>query len=103
MSTVQDSALLKATAQPATSPPPHRGRAGRRVFGIGALVVIALGGSLVATTLPRLHHERELETAAARAADSPPVVVTVIARRAPATSELTLPGNAQAFRVAALY
>jgi RND family efflux transporter MFP subunit len=103
MNTVQDSDVLKATAQPAAPALPGRTRAGRWVFGIGALVVIALGGSLVATTLPRLHHESDLETAAAQAAGSPPVVATTVARRAPPTSELTLPGNAQAFRAAALY
>ena len=60
-------------------------------------------GSLVAATLPRLRHEKELDAAAARAADSPPAVAVATARRAPATSELTLPGNAQPFREAALY
>jgi RND family efflux transporter MFP subunit len=58
---------------------------------------------LVAATLPRLRHERELEAEAARAAASPPRVTVATARRAPATSELTLPGNALAFREAGLY
>jgi RND family efflux transporter MFP subunit len=67
------------------------------------LVVVSLAGSLVAATLPRLRHEKELDAAAARVADSPPVVTVASARRAPSTSELTLPGNAQAYRGAALY
>jgi RND family efflux transporter MFP subunit len=79
-----------------------RGRPGRWALGIGSLAALALSGSLVATTLPRLRHERELEAAAARAG-SPPVVSVATARRAPATSEITLPGNAQPFRQAALY
>jgi RND family efflux transporter MFP subunit len=83
------------------------GKSSRRFrFGLvggGLLAVVALAGSLVAATLPRLRHEQELDAAAARAADSPPSVSVAAARRAPATSELTLPGNALAFREAALY
>ena len=59
--------------------------------------------ALVATTLPRLQHEKELNTVAAQAASSPPRVSVVTAHRAPATSTHVLPGNAQAFREAALF
>lgn len=76
---------------------------GHWMLGIGALAAVALAGSLVATTVPRLRHEKELEAAAARAADSPPRVSVATARRAPATSELTLPGNALPYRDASLY
>jgi RND family efflux transporter MFP subunit len=79
------------------------GRSGHWVLGVGSLAAVALAGSLVAATLPRLRHEQELDATAARAAGSPPLVAVATARRAPATSELTLPGNAQAFREAALY
>jgi RND family efflux transporter MFP subunit len=97
------------TAEPAPAPNASgskrkgHGRSGHWAFGIGALTAVALAGSLLAATLPRLRHEKELEAAAARAATSPPLVSVVTARRAPYTSELTLPGNAQAFREAALY
>jgi RND family efflux transporter MFP subunit len=73
------------------------------VLGIVSLSAMAIAGSLVAVTLPRLRHAQELDAAAARAAGSPPRVPVATARRAPPTSELTLPGNAQAFREAALY
>jgi RND family efflux transporter MFP subunit len=79
------------------------GRSGRWVLGVGSLAAVALAGSLVAATLPRLRQQQELGAAAARAAGGPPLVSVATARRAPPTSELTLPGNAQAFREAALY
>ena len=84
-----------------------KGRLGSRsehwMLGGGVLVIIVLIGSLVAATLPRLRHERELDAAAAQASSSPPIVSVVTARRAPGTSEQNLPGNALAFREAALY
>jgi len=82
---------------------PFRGRSGHWVLGGGALVADALAGSLVAAALPRLRHEQELDTTAARSAADPPTVAVATARRAPATSEQNLPGNALAFREAALY
>jgi RND family efflux transporter MFP subunit len=95
-------------APPLPSPAPESkgtagGRSGHWVLGVGSLAAVALAGSLAAVTLPRLRHEQELDVTAARAAESPPLVPVATARRAPATSELTLPGNAQAFREAALY
>jgi RND family efflux transporter MFP subunit len=78
-------------------------RSGNWLLGIGCLVAFAFAGSLVATTVPRLRHAKELDAAAARAAVSPPGVSVATARLAPATSEVTLPGNALAFREAALY
>ena len=44
-----------------------------------------------------------MNTAVAQVASSPPRVSVVTARRAPATSQHVLPGNAQAFREAALF
>ena len=104
--TQQPSLGQAAPEAPGTAAPEAKVQAGRRsghwVLGGGTLAAVALAGSLVAATLPRLRHEQELD-AAARAAGSPPLVSVATARRAPATSELTLPGNAQAFREAALY
>jgi RND family efflux transporter MFP subunit len=80
----------------------HR-RAGYWTFGGVALLGTALVGSLVLATLPRLQHDKDLESAAAQVANSPPLVSVATARRAPAASERTLPGNAQAYREAALY
>jgi RND family efflux transporter MFP subunit len=73
------------------------------LLGIGALAAVALAVLFVGVTLPRLRHEKELQAAAARAADSPPRVSVATARRAPPTSELTLPGNALPYRDANLY
>jgi RND family efflux transporter MFP subunit len=94
---------LQATAHAVAPSPSHPARRGRWVLGIGGLITVVLAGSLVAATLPRLRHQKELDAAAARAADSPPRVSLATARRAPPTSELTLPGNAQAYRGASLY
>jgi RND family efflux transporter MFP subunit len=80
-----------------------RRRVGHWTLGGTALLATALLGSLVAATLPRLAHDKELEVAASQVAANPPVVSVATASRAPATMERTLPGNAQAFREAALY
>jgi RND family efflux transporter MFP subunit len=87
--------------QPSVEKPVRRPHYG--LLGVGALAVVALAGSLAVTTVPRLRHEKELGEAAARAADAPPRVSVAAARRAPATSELTLPGNALPYRDASLY
>jgi RND family efflux transporter MFP subunit len=79
------------------------GRPAHRVLGIGSLAAVVLAGSLVAAALPRLWHAKELATAAGRVADRSLLVRVAIARRAAATCELTLPGNAQAFREVAIY
>jgi RND family efflux transporter MFP subunit len=78
-------------------------RLGHRVMAVAALVAVILAGSLVATTLPRLHQQQELAAAAAQSANEPPRVAVGTARLAPATSELNLPGNALPFRESALY
>ncbi len=72
-------------------------------IGGAALIVAALVAALVMATLPRLNREKELDAAAAQTAASPPLVSVATARRAPANMEKTLPGNATAFREAALY
>jgi RND family efflux transporter MFP subunit len=74
-----------------------------RVIVIVGLVALILVGSLVAATLPRLRHRQELDAAATRNAEALPRVSVATARRAPETSELVLPGNAQGFRDASLY
>jgi RND family efflux transporter MFP subunit len=86
--------------KPAEGKPSPRWRVG---LVIAALVVTVLVGALIAATLPRLDNQKKLDAAAAQAASSPPLVSVATARRAPATMERTLPGNAQAFREAALF
>jgi RND family efflux transporter MFP subunit len=78
-------------------------RPGYWVLGLGSLVALGLLGGLATATVSRLRHEQDLTTAAARVADRPPRVTVTTARRASESSELTLPGNAFAFREAALF
>jgi RND family efflux transporter MFP subunit len=80
-----------------------RRRSGRLALVVGALAAVALAGALIAATLPRLRQERALRAAADALAEAPPRVSVAPARRAPPTYKLTLPGNAQPFRGAALY
>ena len=105
---VQSAREMSGSAADSLSPPQPRkpnGRsaAGRWVLLFGIVVALTCVAGLVAATLPRLRQEKQLNTAAAQAANSPPRVLVVTTRRAPATSEHVLPGNAQAFREAALY
>jgi RND family efflux transporter MFP subunit len=74
-----------------------------RFLALGGVVAVALAGSLVAATLPRLRHQKELNEAATQKAEALPVVSVATAKRAPDTSELVLPGNAQGFRDSSLY
>ena len=83
--------------------PNGKSAAGRWVLVGGILIALTLAAALFAATLPRVRNEKQLNTAAAQTAKTPPRVSVVTARRAPATSEHVLPGNAQAFREAALY
>ncbi|HEV3259763.1 MAG TPA: efflux RND transporter periplasmic adaptor subunit, partial [Gemmataceae bacterium] len=104
----QPASEISGSASPSPAPPklqePKRTAAsGRWLLVAGILVAMTFAGALVAATLPRLQHEKELNTAAAAVASSPPRVSVVTARPAPATSQHVLPGNAQAFREAALY
>lgn len=74
-----------------------------RIFALVVLVVVVLGGALVAATLPRLRHKKELDESATRLADALTRVTVATAHRAPEHSELVLPGDAQGFRDASLY
>jgi RND family efflux transporter MFP subunit len=72
-------------------------------LGIVGLVLAALVASLVLVALKRVAHVRELNAAAAELSSALPRVTVATARRAPPTSELTLPGNAQPIRGTGLY
>ncbi len=96
----EESGVAALPSKPREQP---RGWSGHWVLGGGAMTVVLLAGALIAATVPRLRHDKELDAAAARSASSPPIVSVAIARRAPVDSELTLPGNALPFREAALY
>jgi RND family efflux transporter MFP subunit len=70
---------------------------------IAAGAVLALAGALVAGTLPRWRQTAEVDAAAAAAAHSRPRVPVVVARRAPADLQRTLPGNSLPLLEAGLY
>jgi RND family efflux transporter MFP subunit len=74
-----------------------------RVVIFVGLGIAIFAGAIIAATLPRLRHQKELDAAASRIASALPRVSVANARLSPATSELTLPGNAQGFRDASLY
>ncbi len=61
------------------------------------MLVAVLVGLGVAGTLPRLRRERELNSAAAEAADTPPAVSVVVARPAPGDTDRLLPGSSLPF------
>jgi len=85
------------------SHPEVRGFSGFAVWALVLLVGVALIGSFIVVTMQRIEHTRELNAAAERAATALPRVSVVTARKAPPTNELTLPGNAQPYRGAAIY
>jgi RND family efflux transporter MFP subunit len=58
---------------------------------------------LFATVVPRWKEQKELEEAARSMASKPLTVAVAVARKAPLSSERTLPGNALPYREAALY
>jgi RND family efflux transporter MFP subunit len=74
-----------------------------RVFAVVGVVVLILGGALIAATIPRIRQHIALGEASGRVADELPRVTVATARRAPETSELVLPGDAQGFRDSSLY
>jgi RND family efflux transporter MFP subunit len=101
----QQRSVERPAAVPSANAPSEkvRGGSGYATLGIVGLVAAALIASLVVVAFQRQQHERELNAAAARVATALPRVTVATARWAPPTSELTLPGDAQPIRGAALY
>ncbi len=73
--------------------PKGRPRFGWWTLAIGALLVVGMGVLYVTGTLPRLWHDKELQSAAAAKAAAPLVVTTAVAHRSPADAQRGLPGN----------
>jgi RND family efflux transporter MFP subunit len=107
-SAVDDAVLDR---RPPNSAVPERGtpegesrrRAGRRVFAIGAFVLVALGAALAAGTLPKLRQQKQFDTAANRAAAQPPRVTVAVAQRMAPSAERVLPGTCLPLMEAALF
>jgi RND family efflux transporter MFP subunit len=76
---------------------------GYATLGLVGLVVVALIAAVVVVALQRRQHVQQLDAAAAELSSALTRVSVATARRAPPTSELTLPGNAQPIRGSALY
>jgi membrane fusion protein, multidrug efflux system len=73
--------------------PKGRPRFAWRILVIGALLVVGLGVLYVTGTLPRLWHDKEIQSAAAAKAAAPLVVTTAVTHRSPAEAQRGLPGN----------
>ena len=60
---------------------------------LGVLLVVGAGVLYVTGTLPRLWHDKDIQSAAAAKAAAPLVVMTAVAHRSPADAQRALPGN----------
>src|SRR5262249_44102012 len=74
-----------------------------RVFGIGALILVALSGTLTLGTLPRWRQREAVNSSAAAAAAALPRVTVAIVRSQEPHAERVLPGNALPLMEAAMY
>ncbi len=90
-----------ASAQP--SPLQRTRPIGRRILLLGMVVAVMLAAAFTLSTVPRLRHERALNTEAAAAASRPPRVVVTAARQTPAEAERVLPGNVLPLLDASIY
>ena len=105
---IEQPSVEKSTSPEKAAAPPAKAEkrsSGWGLWVLGGVILVALGfgAALVAAVVPRWHHTKELDAAAAQTANTPPTVAVAIARRAPETSDLDLPGNALPYREAALY
>src|SRR5262249_7190559 len=89
-------------SRPAESPRDGGGeRRPKRRFKLAILAVIGLlffGALLVVGILPRLNRQKKIMEASQAIKDAIPSVSVIIAERAPAASELELPGNIEAIQ-----
>ncbi|CAG9171675.1 efflux RND transporter periplasmic adaptor subunit [Cupriavidus pampae] len=84
-----------------TQPAAPARRSHRAAFAVGAVAILALiGVALAVGIVPRLREKTVLD--ARTALNAAPVVAVVTPRKAPATTDLTLPGNVQAYEDAAV-
>jgi RND family efflux transporter MFP subunit len=103
-SAIGDSTPTHLPPEQATPPLAHAPKSvGRRVLIAVVLVTAMLVALFAFATIPRIRQSNRLDEAAAAAVDAPPTVSVAKARREPMASERVLPGNAQAYREAALY
>ena len=72
----------------------------KRLVVVGLIVLVGLAG---VGLVPRLQQRREINAASLAVQNSRPVVNLIPAHRAPAETDLLLPGNSQAFQETAIY
>jgi RND family efflux transporter MFP subunit len=75
----------------------------RWVATFGIVFVVGLVGTFAAATSPRIYDKQALAAAAADQSTARPRLTAVTVRRGAADSDRELPGNAQAFLMAAIY
>ncbi len=95
--------LDKSRSSVADAAPTRRGKFGWRMPALGALLAVGAGALFVTGTLPRLWHDKEVQSAAAAKAAAPLVVVTAVAHRSPAEAQRGLPGNCLPMLETSLY
>ncbi len=76
---------------------------GRSLLLIGAVIVLVLAALLVTGIIPHQRQVRAADDAAKAERESLPTVLVAPARRAPAVTELLLPGNITALTEASIY
>jgi len=70
---------------------------------IGVLLAVGVAVLVVVGTLPRLWHDKAIQSVAAAKAAAPLVVMTAVAHRSPADAERGLPGNCLPMLETSLY
>ena len=90
-------------AAPAAAAPKARAGFPWRMLVIGASLAVGVAVLVVVGTLPRLWHDKAIQSAAAAKAADPLVVMTAAAHRSPADAERGLPGNCLPMLETSLY
>ena len=92
-----------AEAAPAAAAPKARAGFPWRMLVIGASLAVGVAVLVVVGTLPRLWHDKAIQSAAAAKAAAPLVVMTAAAHRSPADAQRGLPGNCLPMLETSLY
>lgn len=80
-----------------------RRRGGRRILIAGAVLVLLLGGALIAGIVSHMRREHAADQSASEAANARPRVTVVVARSMSTDAERVLPGNALPLLEAAMF
>jgi RND family efflux transporter MFP subunit len=100
---VTDGRTDPAVAAPAAAAPKGKAKFAWRILVVGAVIAVGVGALYVVGTLPRLWHDKEVQSAAAAKAAAPLVVATAAAHRSPTDAQRGLPGNCLPMLETSLY